>query len=125
LQLVLSFAVAGMIWRAGRRGINDQTIALIAIGSIIVTPYAMIYDMPMVAAAIVIHWKARTDAGEPMAAREIGLSIALSACLLVMIGHSVPFAAAILLVLLFLSVADVFDSTRRSVPALNAAPRAG
>jgi len=124
LQLVLSFAVAVLIWRACRRGINDGTIALAAVGSIIVTPYAMIYDLPMAAAGIAIHWKARTGAGEPIAAREIGLVIALSACVLAMIGHAVPFAAAILLVLLFLSVAGVFDRSGRSVSALKVAPPA-
>ncbi len=123
-QLVLSAAVAVLIWRACRRGIDDQAIALIAIGSIIVTPYAMIYDLPMVAAGLAIHWKARVQAGEPIAAREISLVIALSACLLAMIGHSVPFVAAILLVLLFLSVAGVFSRVEQSLPALNAAPPA-
>jgi len=46
-------------------------------------------------------------------------------CLFAMIGHSVPFAAAILLVLLFLSVAGVFDRSRRSVLALRVTPPSG
>ncbi|UFZ02563.1 DUF2029 domain-containing protein [Bradyrhizobium ontarionense] len=124
LQALLSGAVVVLVWRAWRRGMTDQAIALVAIGSIVVTPYAMIYDMPMVAAGIAIHWKARVDAGEPIAALEIGLAIALSACLLAMIGHSVPFAAAILLVLLLSSVAGVFSRVGRSAPTLNVAPPA-
>lgn len=124
VQLLLSCSVVVMVWDAWRRGSTQQAIALVAVGSIIATPYAMIYDMPMVAAGIAIHWKARSDAGEPIAPLEIGLVIALGACLLAMIGHSVPFAAAILLVLLALSIAGVFDRSGRSAPALNMTPPA-
>ncbi|MGJ5175580.1 glycosyltransferase family 87 protein [Bradyrhizobium oligotrophicum] len=124
LQLLLSGSVAVLTWRAWRRGPTTQAIALVAIGSIIATPYAMIYDMPMVAAGIAIHWKARIEAGEPIVALEIGVVIALSACLLAMIGQSVPFVATMLLLLLFLSVAGVFSRVGRPTPALNVAPPA-
>ncbi|WP_315715334.1 MULTISPECIES: glycosyltransferase family 87 protein [unclassified Bradyrhizobium] len=124
VQLLLSCSIVVMVWDAWRRGSTQQAIALVAVGSIIATPYAMIYDMPMVAAGIAIHWKARSDAGEPIAPLEIGLVIALGACLLAMIGHSVPFAAAILLVLLALSIAGVFDRSGRPLPALDVAPPA-
>ncbi|MGJ4964520.1 glycosyltransferase family 87 protein [Bradyrhizobium sp. HKCCYLRH3061] len=122
VQLLLSCSIVVMVWDAWRRGSTQQAIALVAVGSIIATPYAMIYDMPMAAAGIAIHWKARSDAGEPIAPLEIGVVIALGACLLAMIGHSVPLAAAILLVLLALSIAGVFDRSGRRLPALNAAP---
>ncbi|MGJ5155056.1 glycosyltransferase family 87 protein [Bradyrhizobium sp. HKCCYLR1023] len=124
VQLLLSCSIVVMVWDAWRRGSTQQAIALVAVGSIIATPYAMIYDMPMVAAGIAIHWKARSDAGEPIAPLEIGLVIALGACLLAMIGHSVPLAAAILLVLLALSIAGVFDRSGRPLPALDVAPPA-
>ncbi|NPV20318.1 glycosyltransferase family 87 protein [Bradyrhizobium aeschynomenes] len=124
VQLVLSCAIVALVWAAWRRGITDRAIALVAVGSIIATPYAMIYDLPMVAAGIAIHWKAQVDAGEPIATLEIGLVIALGVCLLVMIGHTVPLAAALLLVLLVLSIAGVFDRSARTVAALNVAPPA-
>jgi len=124
IQLTLSCAVVVLVWDAWRRGITDQAIALVAIGSIIVTPYAMIYDMPMVAAGIAIHWKARVDADEPVAPLEIGLVIALAICVLTMTSHSLPFVAAILMVLLFLSVASVFSRAGQSMPKLSVAPPA-
>ncbi len=124
VQLLLSCSIVVMVWDAWRRGMTEQAIALVAVGSIIATPYAMIYDMPMVAAGIAIHWKARSDAGEPIPPLEIGLVIALGACLLAMIVHSVPLAAAILLVLLALSIAGVFDRSSRRAPALNMTPPA-
>ncbi|WP_316177483.1 MULTISPECIES: glycosyltransferase family 87 protein [unclassified Bradyrhizobium] len=124
VQLLLSCSIVVMVWDAWRRGMTEQAIALVAVGSVIATPYAMIYDMPMVAAGIAIHWNARSDAGEPIAPQEIGLVIALGACLLAMIVHSVPLAAAILLVLLALSIAGVFDRSGRPLPALDVAPPA-
>ncbi|WP_315783928.1 glycosyltransferase family 87 protein [Bradyrhizobium sp. SZCCHNPS1003] len=124
VQLLLSCSIVVMVWDAWRRGMTEQAIALVAVGSIIATPYAMIYDMPMVATGIAIHWKARSDAGEPIPPLEIGLVIALGACLLAMIVHSVPLAAAILLVLLALSIAGVFDRSSRRAPALNMTPPA-
>ncbi|CCD94563.1 conserved membrane hypothetical protein [Bradyrhizobium sp. ORS 375] len=124
IQLILSCSVIVMVWESWRRGMTDRAIALVAVGSIVVTPYAMIYDMPMVAAGIAIHWKARLEAGAPIAVLEIGLVITLGACLLAMIAHSLPLAAAFLLVLLVLSIAGVFDRSSRSAPALNVAPPA-
>ncbi|MGJ4998526.1 glycosyltransferase family 87 protein [Bradyrhizobium sp. HKCCYLS3077] len=122
IQLILSLSVVALVWKACRRGMTEQAIALVAVGSIVVTPYAMIYDMPMVAAGIAIHWTARVEAGAPIAPLEIGLVIALGVCLLAMITHSLPLAAALLLVMLVLSIAGVFDRVRRSMPEFNAAP---
>ncbi|MGJ4939919.1 glycosyltransferase family 87 protein [Bradyrhizobium sp. HKCCYLS1011] len=128
VQLLFSCVVIALTWRACRQGMTDRAIAMAAIGSVIATPYAMIYDMPMVTAAIAIRWKARADAGEPTPALEVALVIALFACALVMIGHSVPFAAATMAFLLFLRIArspsDALSADHRPLPALNVAPPA-
>ncbi|MDU0958438.1 MAG: glycosyltransferase family 87 protein [Bradyrhizobium sp.] len=124
LQLILSCLVAVLIWRASRRGIDSGTIALIAIGSIIVTPYAMIYDMPMVAVAIMLHWKVRIDANEPVPPLEIGVTVALGATVLAMISHAVPFVAAILLVGMLLSMAGVLERGGRLADRLKVSPPA-
>ncbi|WP_456711893.1 glycosyltransferase family 87 protein [Bradyrhizobium sp. USDA 4353] len=118
IQLVLSCAIVVMVWNAWRRGMTDRAIALVAVGSILATPYAMIYDMPMVAAGIVIHWKARREAGAPIAPLEIGLVIALGACLLAMIGHSVPLAAPLLLTLMVLSIGGALPAQRATLNPL-------
>ncbi|MDU6141599.1 hypothetical protein [Bradyrhizobium sp.] len=97
---------------------------LIAIGSIIVTPYAMIYDMPMVAVAIMLHWKVRIDANEPVPPLEIGVTVALGATVLAMISHSVPFVAAILLVGMLLSMAGVLERGGRLADRLKVSPPA-
>jgi alpha-1,2-mannosyltransferase len=65
----------------------------------------MIYDMPMIAAAVAIDWKARADAGVPIKIPEVVLVVALFTCVLGMIENSAPFAASVLLFLLFLVIA--------------------
>jgi hypothetical protein len=76
-----------------------------AIGTIVVAPYAMIYDMPMIAAAVAIDWKARTGAGVPIKSLEVMLVVALFACILLMVSSSLPFAASVLVFVLFLVMA--------------------
>jgi Glycosyltransferase family 87 len=104
-QFLCSGVVVVLTWCACARRIDERSIAMAAIGSIVVAPYAMIYDMPMVAAAIAIHWRARAGAGVPILIPEVVLVVALFACLLAMIGSSVPFAASALVFLLFLVIA--------------------
>jgi alpha-1,2-mannosyltransferase len=100
-----SGVVGVLTWRACTRGINEQSIAMAAIGSIVVAPYAMIYDMPMIAAAVAIDWKARADAGVPIKIPEVVLVVALFTCVLGMINNSAPFAASVMVFLLFLVIA--------------------
>jgi hypothetical protein len=104
-QLLCSGAVGVLIWRACKRGISEQTIAMATIGTIVVAPYAMIYDMPMIAAAVAIDWKARTDACVPIKSPEVVLVVALFACMLGMVTSLLPFAASVLIFVLFLVIA--------------------
>lgn len=104
-QLLCSGVVGLVTWRACARGIDEKSIAMAVIGSMVVAPYAMIYDMPMIAAAIAIHWKARAEAGVPILIAEVLLVVALFACLLAMIGNSIPFAASVMVFVLFLVIA--------------------
>lgn len=104
-QLLCSVVVAVLTWRACKRGISEQTIAMVAIGTIVVAPYAMIYDMPMIAAAVAIDWKARRDSCVPIKGPEVLLVVALFACIVDMVNSSLPFAASILVFVLFLVIA--------------------
>ena len=97
--------VGVLTWRACTRGINEQSIAMAAIGSIVVAPYAMIYDMPMIAAAVAIDWKARTSACVPIKILEVVLVVALFVCILGMVTSLLPFAASVLVFVLFLVIA--------------------
>jgi hypothetical protein len=104
-QLLCSGVVGVLTWRACKRGISEQTIAMAAIGTIVVAPYAMIYDMPMIAAAVAIDWKARTSACVPIKILEVVLVVALFVCILGMVTSLLPFAASVLVFVLFLVIA--------------------
>jgi len=104
-QFLCSVVVAVLTWRACRRGLSEQTIAMVAIGTIIVAPYAMIYDMPMIAAAVAIDWQARREACVPIKSPEVILVAALFACILGMVNSLLPFAASVLVFVLFLVIA--------------------
>ena len=54
VQLLTAVAAAVATWRAARRGIDATAIAVLAMGTFLVTPYAYIYDLPMVTAALVL-----------------------------------------------------------------------
>jgi hypothetical protein len=103
-QLLCAGAVGVLTWRACKRGISEQTIAMVVIGTIVVAPYAMIYDLPMIAAAIAIDWKARTRAFVPIKSPEVVLVVALFACILGMVTSLLPLAASVLLFVLFLVI---------------------
>lgn len=73
-QFLCSGVVGVLTWRACARGIDETSIALAAIGSMVVAPYAMIYDMPMIAAAIALHWKStcRRRCADPDSGGRVG-----------------------------------------------------
>jgi hypothetical protein len=109
-QFFCSAVVAVLTWRACKQGIGEQTIAMVAIGTIIVTPYVMIYDMPIIAAAVAIDWKARSEASVPVKSPEVILVAALFTCILAMVNSLLPFAASILIFVLFLVIAGSRDA---------------
>jgi alpha-1,2-mannosyltransferase len=52
IQLAVAVAVAGTIWTCFRRGVTDLGISAVLVGTFLATPYAFVYDMPMVTNAI-------------------------------------------------------------------------
>jgi hypothetical protein len=101
VQLLCASVVAVLTWRACAQGIDERAIAMVVVGSIVAPPYVMIYDMPMITAALVIYWTAHP----PARLWEVALVIALVASLLGMLTSAVPFVAAALVFALFLIIA--------------------
>jgi Glycosyltransferase family 87 len=101
VQLLCAGVVAVLTSRACAQGIDERAIATVVVGSIVAAPYVMIYDMPMITAALVIYWTAHP----PARLWEVALVIALFASLVGMVTSVVPFAAATLLFALFLILA--------------------
>jgi hypothetical protein len=105
LHVVMALAVAFVCWRTLRRGLTERAIALSIIGSFLVAPYAMIYDTPMIASAIVLHWQSRLRRGAPVGIREVTLVIATFGCFFVMVSAALPLLAPLLLLANFVVVA--------------------
>jgi hypothetical protein len=57
IQLAAAVAVAGIIWICFRRGVTKLTVSALLVGTFLATPYAFVYDMPMVTNAVlaVVH----------------------------------------------------------------------
>jgi Glycosyltransferase family 87 len=62
IQLAVTIAVAGIVWTCFRRGPTDLGISAALVGTFLATPYAFVYDMPMLTNAIlaVAHYEGRT-----------------------------------------------------------------
>jgi len=106
LQLVCAGIAVVLTWRVCASGIGARATAMAILATVIVAPYVMIYDMPMVAAALAIYWRAHP----PARLWEVALVIALFTSFLNMIENVVPFAAAVLIFALFLVIAFARDA---------------
>lgn len=102
IQLVAAVVVAGIVGACFRRGVTELGFSALLAGTFLATPYAFVYDMPMLTNAIVavIHQEQRTNRRLPMAQAFI---LVLSLVLPVLMVESWRFAAirSIPLVLLF------------------------
>jgi len=118
LQLVMALTVAFLCWRTIRRGFTERAIAMSIIGAFLVAPYAMIYDTPMIASAIVLHWRSRLRNGYAIGIREATLVIALFGCLFDMVSAALPLFAPLLLGAVFMVMtmsADVSGFDKKDV----------
>jgi hypothetical protein len=63
IQLAVAVAVAGIIWVCFRRGVTKLGDSALLVGTFLATPYAFVYDMPMVTNAIlaVVHDEERVN----------------------------------------------------------------
>jgi hypothetical protein len=70
LQLVLAALVAGLVWRMARRLPAQRLATIVPIATIVATPYAFIYDLPMVTTALLAALEKRQRAGRALVLRE-------------------------------------------------------
>ncbi|HVC56468.1 MAG TPA: glycosyltransferase family 87 protein [Stellaceae bacterium] len=52
-QLLATLAVAAVVWFCFRQGATPLAIAALLVGAFLTTPYAFVYDMPMVSTAVI------------------------------------------------------------------------
>jgi hypothetical protein len=110
LQITVACVVAALCWRVLCQGITDRAIAMSIIGSLLAAPYAMVYDTPMIASAVVLYWRARIRDGHAIGIWEVTLVIATFACFLDMVSASLPLLAPLLIFTIFIVIATSSDT---------------
>jgi hypothetical protein len=125
VQLAVAVAVSITIWACFRRGVTNLGISALLVGTFLATPYAFVYDMPMLTNAIlwVIHDEARTRRLLPIPQVFI---LVLSTILPILMAATWRFGAirSIPLILLFGLIVWHIVGARRGVAKSQAAPPA-
>jgi hypothetical protein len=96
LQIAVSLLMAGLVWWVFRRGVTRIAVGVLGVATFLATPYAFIYDLPVVTLAVVGCWDA--GAGRPRAFGEV--PVLLLGLALPMIGRasdSAPTLAALVM----------------------------
>ena len=123
IQLAVAVAVAAIIWVCFRRGVTNLGIAALLVGTFLTTPYAFVYDMPMVTNAIlaVVHSEVRMPRLLPMGEAFI---LAWSLILPVLMVETWRTGAirSVPLILLFGLIVWRMSVARRGVPQAGAVP---
>lgn len=99
-QLGILAAVVIMVWRLCRHGLTERAIAAIPIATILAMPYAFTYDLPMVAAALVLEALRRQRLGIQTTINEVTVLVAGIAVLAIMTSFALPLAAPLLMSLM-------------------------
>jgi hypothetical protein len=64
VQLATTVAMGGLVWKSFRAGPSDLAIAALLVAAFLATPYAFVYDMPVVATAVLWVVVERDRSGE-------------------------------------------------------------
>ena len=112
-QLIITTVIAIIIWRMIAYSLDERSIAAAVVATILATPYAFIYDMPMITAALVIYGQQCQRLGIPIKIWEVVVVIFMFAVIIGMISFTIPFAAPLLLSLIFGTMV-ISNNPRRS-----------
>jgi Glycosyltransferase family 87 len=67
VQLFVATVTAVAIWFCFRRGVTMLATAALIVGTFLATPYAFVYDMPMLTNAVLMVSRSREQSGRPLA----------------------------------------------------------
>lgn len=128
IQALSAIAMVLTVWTCFRRGPGEQAIAALLVATFLCTPHALIYDAPMLTAALILFVGARLRAGDGFTAGEVAAlaSGVLFPIAMVLKGWHIPISGPVLLVLLAVIVRDVMATApaRHAPPAGQPAARA-
>lgn len=123
VQLGVAAGVAIIIWMCFRRGVTILAAAVLLVGTLLATPYAVVYDLPMVTSAVVavLADKSRTETNLTIA--EAGaLSLALALPIIVMETWRLSVVKSVPLLVLFGMIAWLIFSRGSSISRTSSRP---
>jgi alpha-1,2-mannosyltransferase len=102
VELCVATAVATIIWMCFRRGVTILATAALLVGTFLATPYAVVYDLPMVTSAVIAVLAEKSRTGTSLTILEAAvLSLALALPIIVMETWRLSAMKSIPLILLF------------------------
>lgn len=113
-QFILATIVAAFVWRTIAHTLDDRSIAAVIVATVLVTPYAFTYDMPMIAAALIIEGRRRQRQGIPVNVWEVAVVTYTFLVFDAMTVWTIPFVAPGLLLIIFASIICCKTSTART-----------
>ena len=89
-QAAAALLAAACVWGAFRGGFTRRATAVLLIATLLATPYAFAYDLPMVGYAVLLFVLERTDAGTGFAIPELAVLLLVLSAPLLMIFPPLP-----------------------------------
>jgi hypothetical protein len=75
IQALVAIVVASLVWGCFRRGPTRLATAALLVGTILATPHAFVYDLPMITAAMALFIEARMESNPVFTLVEIAILI--------------------------------------------------
>ncbi len=118
LQIALGLAMVALVWWVFRRGVTAAAAGVLGVATFLATPYAFIYDLPVVTLGVAARWDA--GAGRPRPFGEI--PVLLLGLALPELGRGNDNAPALILLampigLVLLLLVLLRDADRAAAPA--------
>jgi hypothetical protein len=104
IQGLVGVAVAVLVWRCFRRAAGRLAAAALLVGTALATPHALVYDLPIVAAAMALLIQARMVVNPVFSLGEVAILVlgyGFPLLMMMKIGHVALPVSAVPLVLLF------------------------
>jgi hypothetical protein len=105
-QIVLGLLAALWVWRACRTGLGPRAVLVVATATLLATPYAFVYDMPLLTGALLLFVADRARAGFTTFQVTIFVLALVFPAVLVHAGGTLPIGCLCLLLLAAVLVAE-------------------
>jgi hypothetical protein len=94
--------MAGLVWKSFRGGVSDLATAALLVAALLATPYAFVYDMPVVATAVLWVVVERERGGDGFTTLEMLVLLLVAIAPITMPSGPARFPFGVLSLCLFL-----------------------